>query len=82
MTRSMTAFARHASQIEAGELVWEMRSVNHRYLEVFVRMPEEFRALEPQVRERVGKQLRRGKVEANLRFTPSPVSTAALSVNM
>jgi uncharacterized protein (TIGR00255 family) len=82
MTRSMTAFARHDSQIDAGELVWEMRSVNHRYLEVFVRMPEEFRALEPLVRERIGKQLRRGKVEANLRFSPSPASAAALSVNV
>jgi uncharacterized protein (TIGR00255 family) len=82
MIRSMTAFARHESQIEQGELVWEMRSVNHRYLEVFVRMPEEFRALEPRVREVIGKHLRRGKVEAGLRFNPSPVSTTAISVNI
>jgi len=82
MIRSMTAFARHELQIEAGELVWEMRSVNHRYLEVFVRMPEEFRALEPLVREMIGKHLRRGKVEAGLRFNASPVSKAAISVNV
>ena len=80
--RSMTAFARYESQIEAGELVWEMRSVNHRYLEVFVRMPEEFRALEPRVREMIGKHLRRGKVEAGLRFNASPVSKTAMSVNI
>ena len=82
MIRSMTAFARYESQIEAGELVWEMRSVNHRYLEVFVRMPEEFRALEPRVREMIGKHLRRGKVEAGLRFNASPVSKTAMSVNI
>ena len=78
----MTAFARYESQIEAGELEWEMRSVNHRYLEVFVRMPEEFRALEPRVREMIGKHLRRGKVEAGLRFNASPVSKTAMSVNI
>jgi uncharacterized protein (TIGR00255 family) len=44
-------------------------------------MPEEFRALEPRVREMIGKHLRRGKVEAGLRFNPSPVSTTAISVN-
>ena len=82
MIRSMTAFARHELQTEAGELVWEMRSVNHRYLEVFVRMPEEFRALEPRVREMIGKHLRRGKVEAGLRFNASPVSKTAMSVNI
>ena len=81
MIRSMTAFARHESQTETGELVWEMRSVNHRYLEVFVRMPEEFRALEPRVREMIGKHLRRGKVEAGLRFNPSPAAATAISVN-
>jgi uncharacterized protein (TIGR00255 family) len=59
-----------------------MRSVNHRYLEVFVRMPEEFRALETKVRERVGRKLKRGKVECGLRFNASPTSDAALSVNV
>lgn len=68
MIRSMTAFARSEEQTEWGALVWELRSVNHRYLEVSLRMPEEFRVLETRVRELLQKRLGRGKVECNLRF--------------
>ncbi len=68
MIRSMTAFARSEEQTEGGALVWELRSVNHRYLEVSLRMPEEFRILETRVRELLQKRLGRGKVECNLRF--------------
>ena len=82
MTRSMTAFARHDSQQPWGELAWELRSVNHRYLEATVRMPEELRSLEPQVRERLGKALRRGKVEANLRYRVAEGSRSELSINL
>lgn len=82
MTASMTSFARMDRQLESGVLVWEMRSVNHRYLELFVRMPEEFRLLEPKVRELTGKRLRRGKVELNLRYTPAATNAAKLSVNV
>lgn len=78
----MTSFARMDRQLESGVLVWEMRSVNHRYLELFVRMPEEFRLLEPKVRELTGKRLRRGKVELNLRYTPAATNAAKLSVNV
>lgn len=82
MIRSMTAFARHDSQQPWGELVWELRSVNHRYLEATVRMPEELRSLEPKVRERLGKALRRGKVEANLRYRVADDNRGELSVNL
>ena len=68
MIHSMTAFARCEEQGEWGALSWEIRSLNHRYLEVFVRLPEELRALENQVRERIGKRLKRGKVEVGLRY--------------
>ncbi len=44
MIRSMTAFARASSEQAGAELTWELRSVNHRYLEAFVRLPEELRA--------------------------------------
>ena len=81
MAKSMTAFARSRANGEAGELVWEIRSVNHRYLETSVRMPEEFRALEPVVREQVGKRLGRGKLDCNLRFTPAPGGSDGLEVN-
>ncbi len=81
MIRSMTAFARHQAQEDWGNATWELRSVNHRYLEVYTRLPEELRALEPEVRERVGKRLKRGKVECNLRFQASVTDTSTLSIN-
>ena len=82
MTASMTSFARLDRQLESGVLVWEMRSVNHRYLELFVRMPEEFRVLEPKVRALAGNWLKRGKIELNLRYTPAATNAAMLSVNI
>ena len=53
MTRSMTGFARSQSQGTWGELVWELRSVNHRYLDIHLRLPEALRFLEPAIREAV-----------------------------
>src|SRR5512143_681472 len=70
MIRSMTAFARQESQGEWGSLVIELRSVNHRYLETTLRMPEDLRSLETQMRDRIGQSLNRGKVECNLRHQP------------
>jgi uncharacterized protein (TIGR00255 family) len=64
----MTAFARCDQDTPWGGLVWELRSVNHRYLEVSLRLPEDLRALEPQVRERIAKRLGRGKVDGVLRL--------------
>nr|MDQ2695882.1 hypothetical protein [Pseudomonadota bacterium] len=63
MIRSMTAFARHEQPSPGGSIVWELRSVNHRYLDATVRLPETLRALESEVRERIGARLHRGKVE-------------------
>ena len=68
MALSMTAYARCDQDTQWGSLVWELRSVNHRYLEITVRLPEDLRALEPQVRELLGRQLGRGKVDCILRF--------------
>jgi uncharacterized protein (TIGR00255 family) len=62
----MTAFARSAGQGKWGSAVWEIRSVNHRFLEISPRLPEEFRALEAEVRERIGEWLNRGKVDCLL----------------
>jgi uncharacterized protein (TIGR00255 family) len=68
MIRSMTAFARCEAQASFGVLTWEIRSINHRYLEVGLRAPEELRGLEARVRDVVAKQLNRGKVDCTLRF--------------
>jgi uncharacterized protein (TIGR00255 family) len=68
MTLSMTAFARRSADFAAGALVWELRSVNHRYLDIGLRLPDELRAIEPGVRERIARRLERGKVDATLKF--------------
>jgi len=71
MPASMTAFAARDTTLDAGVLSWELRSVNHRYLEIQARLPEALRALEPEVRERISAVLGRGRVECILRFTPT-----------
>ena len=81
MIRSMTAFARQQGQGEYGELTWEVRSVNHRFLETTVRLPEELRGIEPAVRERVTARLGRGKVECNLRLKAAAAGSVELQVN-
>jgi len=81
MTCSMTAFSRKENRSDQGDLVCEIRSVNHRYLELFVRLPEELKSLEPKVRERVNQRLGRGKLDFVLRFTPAKNATAAMVVN-
>ncbi len=67
MVFSMTAFARCAYEGDAGRYTWELRSVNHRYAETFIRMPEEFRALESDLRATLLERLKRGKIDCNLR---------------
>ena len=81
MLRSMTAFARIESQHEQGGVQWEIRSVNHRYLDVGVRLPEDLRRLEPKIRERVGAYLGRGKVDCTLRVLPAPAEAGGLSID-
>ena len=68
MPRSMTAYGRHAADTPAGTVVWELRSVNHRFLELQTRLPDALRGIEPAVRERVRARLARGRVELALRL--------------
>ncbi len=68
MIKSMTAFARAEQQFDWGVLSWEIKTVNHRYLEISPRLPDDMRVLEPQVRELIGSGLKRGKVECNCRL--------------
>jgi uncharacterized protein (TIGR00255 family) len=82
MIRSMTGFASVERQYEFGRLTWELRSVNHRYLEIGLRIPEEFRILEPDIRRTLGEHLSRGKVDAALRFAAAPGATrSSLALN-
>lgn len=77
----MTAFARIEVKGDWGNAIWEIRSVNQRFLETYFRLPEQFRSLEAVLRERFRKQLNRGKVECNLRFNANPDSKGQLSLN-
>jgi uncharacterized protein (TIGR00255 family) len=81
MMRSMTAFARREADTDFGSLAWEIRSLNHRYLELGLRLPEELRAMESAVRERVNARLGRGKVECFCRFRPATAGVAPVNVN-
>jgi len=80
MIRSMTGFARRERQYPWGLLAWELKTVNHRYLEVGCRLPEEFRAAEADFRQAVSSAVRRGKVECSLHFRPATV-TGALEID-
>ena len=71
MTRSMTAFARQEQVLDSGTLSWEIRSVNQRYLDPHLRLPDQFRALEPKLRDQLRNNLTRGKVECHLRWHPA-----------
>ena len=81
MIRSMTAFARQELDTETGALAWEIRSLNHRYLELGVRLPEELRAIESAVRERVAARLGRGKVECSCRYRPATSGAAPVDID-
>ena len=81
MIRSMTAYARRETKGDWGCAAWELRSVNQRYLETYIRLPEQFRGLEPVVRERIRSRLTRGKIEVNLRFDADPSARGELVLN-
>jgi uncharacterized protein (TIGR00255 family) len=80
MIRSMTGFARRERQYPWGQLAWELKTVNHRFLEVGCRLPEEFRAAEADFRQAISSAVRRGKVECSLHFRPTTV-TGALEID-
>ncbi len=69
MIRSMTGYARAEQQNPSGRLSWELRSVNHRYLELQFKLPEEFRSMENDLRQLAAQRIGRGKVEAGLRYS-------------
>lgn len=81
MLRSMTAFASAEADTGHGTLTIELRSVNHRYLELGLRLPDELRVLESVVRERVAAKLARGKVDLGLRWKPALADASAIAVD-
>ena len=81
MTASMTAFARMEDSGIWGRAIWEIRTVNHRYLDMSIRLPEELRMLENTIRELISGKIKRGKVDCNLRYEPDDAKTGKLPVN-
>ena len=81
MTASMTAFSRQQLEQDWGSLTWEIRSVNHRYLETSIRLPDTLRGLENATREAVRKRLSRGKVECLLRYQATESAESDLQID-
>lgn len=81
MIRSMTGFARRERQGPWGTLVCELRTVNHRFLEISLRLPEELKALDNEVRQTIAAALRRGKVEAGLHIKSTGVAARTLELD-
>ncbi|KIO37965.1 YicC/YloC family endoribonuclease [Shewanella sp. cp20] len=81
MIQSMTAYARIEHKAQWGSASWEIRSVNQRYLETYLRLPEQLRSLEPVLRDRLRKRLNRGKIEVNLRYDLGEDKNSELQLN-
>jgi len=81
MIASMTGFARRETSGEWGTLVCELRSVNHRFLEAGLRLPDELRAAEGELRTRLTRQLRRGKVDCTITYRRAQGAGSALEVD-
>lgn len=81
MLKSMTAFARQEVSLDEGSLTWEIRSVNHRYLEPNFRIPEQFREAEGQFRDLLRKKLARGKLDCSLKWQGSDHAGEEISLN-
>lgn len=81
MIYSMTGFAAVTEECALGTLAVDIRSVNHRYLDVQLRLPEDMRAFEPALRELLANRMSRGKVECRLSFARAPAADVAMQLN-
>src|SRR5690606_567716 len=77
----MTAFARAGGEYPWGALVWEVRSVNHRYLEPGFKMQDSLRGLEPELRDKLRQRVNRGKIECSLRLQRIADTSSALTLD-
>ena len=84
MTDSMTAFSRTEADMDGSQLIWEIRTVNHRYLDINLKLPEELRSLDTPCRQRINDALKRGRVDAHLKIeqSSSPATRTAIDSAM
>lgn len=81
MLRSMTAFGRSSLKTNAYELVCELRAVNHRYLDISIRLPEPVRVMEPSIRERLAGVVHRGKIDVSIKHTQTSSEQQSFVIN-
>ena len=81
MILSMTGFAALSAELSGAALSVELRSVNHRYLDLTLRLPDELRAQETALRERIAAELKRGKVECRVGLARNPAAAGSLAVD-
>lgn len=81
MLKSMTGFARETAETPFGTLTCELRAVNHRYLDLQFRLPDELRAQETEYRQLIAAHLKRGKVECSLHLRRAARDSAELSLD-
>jgi len=82
MICSMTGFSAVSIELDSGALTLEIRSVNHRYLDLQLRMPDELRMLEPSLRESICARMTRGKVECRIAFTARASTDNPTRINL
>lgn len=81
MISSMTAYARKSLEYNGGTITWELRAVNHRFRELNIRLPEQFRHLEPKLRTLVSEKIARGKLDLGLKFQAGPQNNSKVNLN-
>jgi len=81
MLKSMTAFARVEQESEQGALTWELKTVNHRYLESNIKLPDNVKEIEPAMRQLMRRYLSRGKLDCSLKWIPSSQQQGSFSVD-
>ena len=81
MIHSMTAYGRAEDSNNNNSISCEIRSVNHRYLELSIRLPEELRLLEQKIRDHISGKIKRGKIECNIRIEKHNAYDESLSIN-
>ena len=81
MIHSMTAYGRTEDKKNDNSIACEIRTINHRYLEISIRMPEELRSLEQKIRENISQKLKRGKIDCNIRIDKNTSKNGPLLIN-
>lgn len=81
MTSSMTGYASNEREFAGQLFVWELRSVNHRYLDMALKLPDGFRFIEPEVRRMISTHIKRGRIDCGLFCKKTALDTSALTLN-